>query len=452
MPALTSAGAVPRRAEVAAPASAATVLAHRFVSLAVLCGVPVLVVTADVLADGPLRHLDLLLETGSWHRSEPSLVSAASVFDRLGQRAVAGAVLVAVAAFLAWRGRSWRPLVVTGAALAVLNLVVGAMKLAVGRSKPLSGHDLLYVGGSQFPSGHAANAVVSWGLLVYLVVAYGRGRAPARLLVAAAGVTHRRRLRVLALPGLPLAVGPGRRRRAGRGSAGARAGLGPDPGRPGTGRGAGRRRDRSRDALRGSHVLRGRAVDQVRARRGSTGLTARDQTSATLSAVDADRTVARLALRAAQAGSAVDLLACTGAAHRALEPFGSVLACDLGVSEPWSVQVSLTGPAIMHGPKLPVPAELDAALAWARERSAGRGYLLGLPDPVRSSVRPRAVRARGRRPAAGAGAGPGGGRLAGAGRRDRSRRRTTQRPGRAAVGVRRLDAGRRAGCGAGRRR
>jgi membrane-associated phospholipid phosphatase len=189
MPALTSAGAVPRGAEVTAPASAATVLAHRLVSLAVLCGVPVLVVTADVLADGPLRHLDLLLESGSWHRSEPSLVSAASVFDRLGQRAVAGAVLVAVAAFLAWRGRSWRPLVVTGAALAVLNLVVGAMKVAIGRSKPLSGHDLLYVGGSQFPSGHAANAVVSWGLLVYLVVAYGHSRVPARLLVAAAGVT-----------------------------------------------------------------------------------------------------------------------------------------------------------------------------------------------------------------------------------------------------------------------
>jgi GNAT superfamily N-acetyltransferase len=98
--------------------------------------------------------------------------------------------------------------------------------------------------------------------------------------------------------------------------------------------------------------------------------------------VDEVRTVARLALRAAQAGSAVDLLACTGAAHRALEPFGSVLACDLGVTEPWSVQVSLAGPAIMHGPTLPVPAELDAALAWARERSAGRGYLLGLPDPV----------------------------------------------------------------------
>jgi membrane-associated phospholipid phosphatase len=169
--------------------SAPTVLARRLVSWAVLCAVPVLVITTDVLVDGPLRHLDQLLGTGSWHRADPALVSVASVFDRLGQRAVAGAVLVAVAAWLCRRGRTWRPLVVTGAALAVLNLVVGAMKLTVGRSKPLSGHDLLYVGGSQFPSGHAANAVVSWGLLVYLLLAYGRCRVPARLLVAAASVT-----------------------------------------------------------------------------------------------------------------------------------------------------------------------------------------------------------------------------------------------------------------------
>ena len=189
MPALTSAGAVPRGADLSDGPSVQVQLAQRLVSWAVLCCIPVLAVTADVLGDGPLRHLDDVLASGSWHRAQPTLLSAALVFDRLGQRAVAGAVLVAVAAYLAWRARAWRPLVVTGAALAVLNLVVGAMKLTVGRSKPLSGHDLLYVGGSQFPSGHAANAVVSWGLLAYLLVAYGRGRLPARLLVATAAAT-----------------------------------------------------------------------------------------------------------------------------------------------------------------------------------------------------------------------------------------------------------------------
>ena len=103
-----------------------------------------------------------------------------------------------------------------------------------------------------------------------------------------------------------------------------------------------------------------------------------------------DPTRARLALRAAQARPAVDLLACSGAEHRALEPFGSVLASDLGVDTPWSVQISLAGPALMHGPALPVPAELAAAQAWAVERSAGRGYLLGLPSQVSDRFDPAA--------------------------------------------------------------
>jgi membrane-associated phospholipid phosphatase len=135
--------------------------------------VPVLVITADVLADGPLRHLDELLSGGAWHRSDALAVHVGYVFDRLGQRAIAGTVLVAVAAGLAWWRRAWRPLAVTGVALLALNLVVGAAKLGIGRTKPTSGVDLLYAGGEQFPSGHAANAVVSWGLLTYLVLAFG---------------------------------------------------------------------------------------------------------------------------------------------------------------------------------------------------------------------------------------------------------------------------------------
>jgi GNAT superfamily N-acetyltransferase len=96
----------------------------------------------------------------------------------------------------------------------------------------------------------------------------------------------------------------------------------------------------------------------------------------------------RLALRAAQARAAVDLLACSGADHRALEPFGSVLASDLGVSTPWSVQISLAGPALMHGPALPVPAELAAARSWAADRAGGRGYLVTLPNQVAAALEP----------------------------------------------------------------
>ena len=150
-----------------------TWLVHRLLSVAIVALLPVVAITVDVLAGGPLRHLDDALASGSWHRADPLLVDVALVFDRVGQRAIAGTVLVVVAALLAWRLRCWQPLVVTGVGLLVLNVVVGGLKLVIGRTKPLSGLDLLYDGGSQFPSGHAANAVVSWGLLSYLVLVHG---------------------------------------------------------------------------------------------------------------------------------------------------------------------------------------------------------------------------------------------------------------------------------------
>lgn len=162
-------------------------VAHRMISVALLALLPVLAITVDVLAGGPLRHLDDAVAGATWHRADPVLVHLGFVLDRLGQRAVAGAVLVLVAAVLAWRRRSWRPLVVTGVGLLALNLVVGALKLGIGRTKPLAGVDLLHAGGSQFPSGHAANAVLCWGLLSYLLLVHGRplGEAAQRWLVAA---------------------------------------------------------------------------------------------------------------------------------------------------------------------------------------------------------------------------------------------------------------------------
>ncbi|MBX9398584.1 phosphatase PAP2 family protein [Streptomyces sp. TRM72054] len=94
----------------------------------------------------------------------------------LGQR---GPTAVMVAAWLGWR--SWRqhtlrPLLAFGAALLLLNVSVGAVKYGLGRSGP---HYATEVGSNEmwhwfqagsdiFPSGHTANAVVTWGILAYL--------------------------------------------------------------------------------------------------------------------------------------------------------------------------------------------------------------------------------------------------------------------------------------------
>ncbi|GAA2456108.1 phosphatase PAP2 family protein [Streptomyces glaucus] len=90
----------------------------------------------------------------------------------LGQR---GPTAVMVAAWLGWR--SWRqhtlrPLLALGAALLLLNVTVGAAKYGMGRLGPHYateiGSNEMWLGGDIFPSGHTANAVVTWGILAYL--------------------------------------------------------------------------------------------------------------------------------------------------------------------------------------------------------------------------------------------------------------------------------------------
>ncbi len=90
----------------------------------------------------------------------------------LGQR---GPTAVMVAAWLGWR--SWRqhtlrPLLALGAALLLLNITVGAAKIGMGRLGPhyatVIGSNEMWHGGDIFPSGHTANAVVTWGILAYL--------------------------------------------------------------------------------------------------------------------------------------------------------------------------------------------------------------------------------------------------------------------------------------------
>lgn len=90
----------------------------------------------------------------------------------LGQR---GPTAVMVAAWLGWR--SWRqhtirPLLTFGAALLLLNVTVGAAKIGMGRLGPhyatTVGANEMWLGGDIFPSGHTANAVVTWGILAYM--------------------------------------------------------------------------------------------------------------------------------------------------------------------------------------------------------------------------------------------------------------------------------------------
>jgi membrane-associated phospholipid phosphatase len=106
--------------------------------------------------------------------------------SQCGGRAVLAVVLLAVAGRAAWRQRTARPLVRAVLALVLLTAVVGAVKLGTGRPAPGSFSSR---GGSSFPSGHVANAVVVWGVVRWTAVASGAPaavqRLTARLAVAA---------------------------------------------------------------------------------------------------------------------------------------------------------------------------------------------------------------------------------------------------------------------------
>ncbi|GAA2723073.1 phosphatase PAP2 family protein [Streptomyces luteosporeus] len=106
------------------------------------------------------------------YKQWPEIHTFLDYFVVLGQR---GPTAVAVAAWLGWRTyklRTMRPLLVLGTSLLLLNATVGAAKLGMGRLGPhyatAVGSNEMFAGGDIFPSGHTANAVVTWGVLAYL--------------------------------------------------------------------------------------------------------------------------------------------------------------------------------------------------------------------------------------------------------------------------------------------
>ena len=102
----------------------------------------------------------------------------------LGQRAVTVPLVLAAAAWVGRRDRAWRPLLVTAAALATLGIVGEAFKRWVGRLAPHAPVVGLHAGGMLFPGGHAANVVLSGGLLLSVARSTRVGRRYRQVLLA----------------------------------------------------------------------------------------------------------------------------------------------------------------------------------------------------------------------------------------------------------------------------
>ncbi|MFF2526952.1 phosphatase PAP2 family protein [Streptomyces liangshanensis] len=131
-----------------------------------------LAIVVAVLSSSWLVTLDWKVMLFRPYQQWPGLHAFLDYFVVLGQR---GPTAVMIAAWLGWR--SWRqhtvrPLLALGTALLLLNITVGAVKIGLGRLGPhyatQIGSAELFAGGDIFPSGHTANAVVTWGILAYL--------------------------------------------------------------------------------------------------------------------------------------------------------------------------------------------------------------------------------------------------------------------------------------------
>jgi len=146
-----------------------------------------LVVTQQVLTNGPLVAYDKEINSQPKPQFEGLAGFILRRLDDLGLRGLTATVLLIAATFIAYKFKTWRPLNLAMISLLSLNLVVGSFKIVLGRTKPRDGFDLLHAGGMSYPSGHASNAVLSWGILAYLIYRYAKvDRYQGRL--ASAGV------------------------------------------------------------------------------------------------------------------------------------------------------------------------------------------------------------------------------------------------------------------------
>jgi undecaprenyl-diphosphatase len=126
-------------------------------------------VAFTLLAMGPFVRYDAYFNLDP---PPPAWVPFLHVLDRIGQRAIALPILGAVLVYIYRRHRSWRPVVVAGVSVFMLNLLVLVLKVGLGRAAPNTADPSFFTGGMAYPSGHSANIVLMYGLAAYLVSRY----------------------------------------------------------------------------------------------------------------------------------------------------------------------------------------------------------------------------------------------------------------------------------------
>ncbi|MEU6921413.1 MULTISPECIES: phosphatase PAP2 family protein [unclassified Streptomyces] len=131
-----------------------------------------LAIVIAVLVSSWLVTLDWKVMLFRPYQQWPGIHAFLDYYIVLGQRGPTATMVACWLGWRSWRQHTLRPLLTLGAALLLLNVTVGAVKIGLGRLGPhyatQIGSAELFAGGDIFPSGHTANAVVTWGILAYL--------------------------------------------------------------------------------------------------------------------------------------------------------------------------------------------------------------------------------------------------------------------------------------------
>lgn len=129
-----------------------------------------------------------LLEAAKGIRS-PDLNIAVTAYTNLGGTIGMPVLGLTATAILAWRRRSWTPVILIPAAAAGSLLMTIAGKPLFGRARPALADAIApYEHSASFPSGHALNSIVIAGIIAYLIVLRQQTRRGRILTIALAAL------------------------------------------------------------------------------------------------------------------------------------------------------------------------------------------------------------------------------------------------------------------------
>lgn len=120
----------------------------------------------QVVVRGPLVTLDWSVhEALTEHVPTGAGQGFLDTLARAGQRWLTLPLLLALGAWVSWRQRRLRPMLAVLVGLGSAYLVGKTIKDGLGRTPPYKDVDILHGVGEAFPSGHAANAALTWALI-----------------------------------------------------------------------------------------------------------------------------------------------------------------------------------------------------------------------------------------------------------------------------------------------